>query len=212
MPGEQWCARRLLARIHIYTQKRLRQEIEPVTARDFLRFLLRWQHVAPGTQRHGRAGLVAVIEQLQGFELPAGTWEGQVLPARLAGYRAEWLDQLCHTGEVAWGRLRARDSTGAGSGAGAGSDSGDVDVAWTATITSRATPITLLLRADLPVAAASGPRRCRPRWRRPPAPAATSSTLWAAGAPCFCPSWPPRPDAFPPRSKTRCGTAWPAAW
>jgi ATP-dependent Lhr-like helicase len=135
--GEQWCARRLLARIHGYTQGRLRREIEPVTAQDFVRFLLRWQHVTPGTQRQGRAGLVAVVEQLQGFELPAGTWEQLVLPARVGGYRREWLDHLCHSGELAWGRLKVRDEA---------SDDGP---ARTGTITSRATPVTLVLRSDL---------------------------------------------------------------
>ena len=73
--GDQWCARRLLVRIHSYTQQRLRQEIEPVTAQDFMRFLLRWQRVAPGTQREGRAGVAATIAQLQGFEIPASVWE-----------------------------------------------------------------------------------------------------------------------------------------
>src|SRR5437763_1438151 len=129
--GEQWCARRLLVRIHGYTQKRLRREIEPVTAQDFMRFLLRWQHVAPGSQRRGRAGLVSVIEQLQGFELPAGTWEEAVLPARVEGYKREWLDSMCLSGELAWGRLSGRaEST-------------------TTTITSRATPVTLILRSDM---------------------------------------------------------------
>src|SRR5439155_17143478 len=65
---EEFCARRLLARIHNYTQARLRREIEPVTARDFMRFLLRWQHVAAGTRREGRLGVLSVVEQLQGFE------------------------------------------------------------------------------------------------------------------------------------------------
>src|SRR5207245_5865332 len=72
---EEFCARRLLARIHNYTQQRLRREIEPVTARDFMRFLLRWQHAAPGARREGRLGILAVVEQLQGFELAAGAWE-----------------------------------------------------------------------------------------------------------------------------------------
>src|SRR5439155_11816701 len=80
---EEFCARRLLARIHAYTKQRLRREIEPVTARDFMRFLLRWQHVAPGTQREGRLGVLSVIEQLQGFELAAGAWERDVLPSRV---------------------------------------------------------------------------------------------------------------------------------
>ena len=75
MEGEQFCARRLLARIHTYTRDRLRKEIEPVSAQDFIRFLLRWQHVAPGTQGEGRASVAAVVEQLQGFEVAAGAWE-----------------------------------------------------------------------------------------------------------------------------------------
>jgi len=134
---EQWCARRLLVRIHSYTQHRLRQEIEPVTAQDFMRFLLRWQHVAPGHQYEGRAGLVAVIDQLQGLEAPAGTWEDDILRARLTGYRREWLDQLCLSGDVAWGRLKVRDDSDAAQPRGPSS-------------TSRATPITLMVRADLP--------------------------------------------------------------
>ncbi len=152
-PGAQWCSRRLLARIHGYTQKRLRREIEPVTAQDLMRFLLRWHHVAPGTQRQGRSGLVSVIEQLQGCELPAGTWESQVLPARIEHYRPAWLDELCHSGQVAWGRIRVRDGAGEGDaagGAGAGAGPDGSPVAHSASITSRATPITLLLRADLP--------------------------------------------------------------
>ena len=115
--GEEVCARRLLARIHLYTHERLRREIEPVTAQDFLRFLLRWQHVAPGTQREGRRGVLSVVEQLQGFELAAGAWEEAVLPARVAGYRREWLDALCLSGEVVWARLglrRGRRRRGAG--------------------------------------------------------------------------------------------------
>jgi ATP-dependent Lhr-like helicase len=144
--GEQWCARRLLSRIHSYTQKRLRREIEPVTAQDLMRFLLRWHHVAPGTQRQGRSGLMAVIEQLQGFELPAGTWESQVFPSRIEHYRPAWLDELCHSGQVAWGRIKVRDSVGEGESAGgAGAGAGP----RLASITSRATPITVLLRADL---------------------------------------------------------------
>jgi len=135
---EQWCARRLLVRIHSYTQQRLRKEIEPVTAQDFMRFLLRWHHVTPGMQREGRAGLVSVVEQLQGFEVPAGAWEEDILRARIAGYRREWLDQLCLSGDVVWGRLRARDDPEAGA-ASRGASS-----------TSRATPVTLVLRADLP--------------------------------------------------------------
>ncbi|MBO0688903.1 MAG: DEAD/DEAH box helicase, partial [Candidatus Dormibacteraeota bacterium] len=107
--SEQWCARRLLLRIHGYTRQRLRREIEPVTPADFMRFLLRWQRVAPGAQHEGRGGLAEIVAQLQGFEIPAGSWERDVLPARVARYDAAWLDHLCLTGEVAWGRLRVRE-------------------------------------------------------------------------------------------------------
>jgi ATP-dependent Lhr-like helicase len=101
----EWCERALLARIHRLTIGKLRREIEPVSAADFVRFLLRWQHVSPGTQLHGRAGLRNVIAQLQGVELPAPAWERDILPARIAKYDPADLEQLCLAGEVAWGRL-----------------------------------------------------------------------------------------------------------
>jgi len=101
----EWCDRRLLARIHRYTLNRLRSEIEPVSAADFLRFLLHWQHVAGEDQVQGVEGLAAVVEQLQGFELAAGGWEYDVLPARVGDYDSTQIDQLCLSGRVAWGRL-----------------------------------------------------------------------------------------------------------
>jgi ATP-dependent Lhr-like helicase len=103
----EWCERRLLARIHRLTLGRLRREIAPVSAADFIRFLLRWQHLHPGTQLHGRDGLMHVIGQLQGAELPAPAWERDVLPARIDQYDAGDLDHLCLSGVVVWGRLRA---------------------------------------------------------------------------------------------------------
>ncbi|HUJ01959.1 MAG TPA: DEAD/DEAH box helicase [Usitatibacter sp.] len=106
-PAIEWCDRRLLARIHRYTISRLRAEIEPVAAADFLRFLTHWQHVAAEDEVRGTEGLAAVVEQLEGFELPAIAWERDVLPARVADYGAEQLDQLCYSGRVAWGRLSA---------------------------------------------------------------------------------------------------------
>ncbi len=101
----EWCHRRLLARIHRLTIGRLRREIEPVTTADFLRFLARWQHVAPGAQLHGVDGVFQVIRQLQGYEISAAAWESQVLPRRVAKYDPELLDRLCLSGEVMWGRL-----------------------------------------------------------------------------------------------------------
>ena len=113
----EWCERRLLARIHRYTLDRLRQEIEPVTAADFMRFLLRWQRVAPDARAEGPEGLGAVLELLDGYEVPAGAWEADVLPARLGEYDPLWLDGLCLSGEIAWGRLSpAASSNGHKSG------------------------------------------------------------------------------------------------
>ena len=102
---EAWCDRRLLARIRRYTLDRLRREIEPVSAAQFLRFLGCWQHADPEHHLDGPRGVAEVISQLAGFEVPAAAWEGSVLPARVRGYKREWLDQLTLSGEVAWARL-----------------------------------------------------------------------------------------------------------
>ena len=100
-----WCDRRLLARIHRYTLDRLRREIEPVTASQFLRFLAAWQHVDPDHRLEGPRGVAEAVRQLAGFEAPAASWEANLLPARVRGYRREWLDQLTLSGEIAWGRF-----------------------------------------------------------------------------------------------------------
>jgi ATP-dependent Lhr-like helicase len=127
LAGRQaWCERRLLARIHRYTLDRLRSEIEPVSAAQFLSFLACWQHVDEEYQLEGPRGVSEVIRQLAGFEIPAAAWEASILPSRVRNYRREWLDELTLLGEVAWGRLW-------GSGATA----------------IRATPIGLLAREDL---------------------------------------------------------------
>ncbi len=104
--AEEWCERHLLARIHRYTVKRLRREIEPVEPRDFMRFLFEWQRVAPGAQVSGPDALAGVLAQLEGFEAPAAAWESEILPARVAGYEISWLDDLCLAGRLVWVRLR----------------------------------------------------------------------------------------------------------
>ncbi|HMH19611.1 MAG TPA: DEAD/DEAH box helicase [Burkholderiales bacterium] len=101
----EWCDRRLLARIHRYTLNRLRSEIEPVSATDFMRFLLYWQHLAGEQQVKGVDGLAAVIEQLDGYEVSAGAWEPEVLAARVQDYEPDFIDRLCLSGRIAWGRV-----------------------------------------------------------------------------------------------------------
>jgi ATP-dependent Lhr-like helicase len=101
----EWCDRRLLARIHRLTIGRLRKEVEPVTAADFMRFLFTWQHVTPSAQLHGEPGLLEIIRQLAGFEGAASAWERHLLPLRLSKYDPELLDRLCLNGSVMWGRI-----------------------------------------------------------------------------------------------------------
>jgi ATP-dependent Lhr-like helicase len=105
--GQEWCDRRLLARIHRYTLNRLRAEIEPVTAQDFMRFLFAWQHVTPSSRLTGIDGLRAVVAQLDGFEIAANAWEKQVLPLRIDRYEPALLDQLCFSGEIGWAKLNS---------------------------------------------------------------------------------------------------------
>ncbi|HZD19903.1 MAG TPA: hypothetical protein VE325_04460 [Burkholderiales bacterium] len=131
--GEEWCERRLLARIHGYTVKRLRAEIEPVAARDFLRFLLLWQRVTADARMQGPDAIDTVVAQLEGFEAPAAAWESEILPARIAGYEPRWLDDRCLAGQVGWMRLRPRSGR-----SGNGSETRAAPV--------RTTPITLLAR------------------------------------------------------------------
>jgi ATP-dependent Lhr-like helicase len=104
---QEWCERRLLARINRYTVKRLRQEIEPVSSAQFMRFLFAWQHAAPGERMDGPDAVAALVSQLEGYEAAAGAWESEILPARLQDYDPAWLDDLCLAGRVLWTRLEA---------------------------------------------------------------------------------------------------------
>jgi ATP-dependent Lhr-like helicase len=131
----EWVARRLLARMHTYSRRSRRDRTHAASAQDLVRFLLRWQHVAPGAQLSGESGLVSVIEQLQGFEAAAVAWEPELLRRRLRHYEPGRLDQLCHDGAVAWLRLAPRPR--------ADSD-GPVSAP------SKATPIAVVFRSDLP--------------------------------------------------------------
>ena len=107
--GEEWCERRILARIHRQSIGTLRREIAPVSSADYIRFLLNWQHLEPGTQLHGKQGILEVIRQLQGIELPALSWEQEILRRRINHYDPADLENLCLSGQVGWGRLRIQE-------------------------------------------------------------------------------------------------------
>jgi ATP-dependent helicase Lhr and Lhr-like helicase len=133
----EWCDRRLLARIHRLTVGTLRKQIQPVNAAQFMRWLLRWQHVSQGSQLLGDRGTLEALGQLQGFEAPANAWEDRILAKRVANYDAKALDQLCLTGAVGWGRLSPHPSM-----------TGGTDEIRRRVIPSSVAPITFFVRED----------------------------------------------------------------
>lgn len=126
---EQWCERHLLARIHRYTVKRLRREIEPVALQDFMRFLFDWQHLSDGTRGQGSAVLPQIVAQFEGYAAATSAWDSDLLSARIKDYAPHWLDDLCRSGKVVWTRL----SNKAGATA------------------LRSTPVVLLPRSQVPL-------------------------------------------------------------
>jgi ATP-dependent helicase Lhr and Lhr-like helicase len=101
----EWCDRRLLSRIHRLTLNKLRAEIQPVSIAEYYRFLLAWQRVDSEHRAFGVDGLEAVLGLLDGCELPAAAWEPEVLGLRVGDYAPAFLDQLCFTGRIGWGRF-----------------------------------------------------------------------------------------------------------
>ena len=138
LPDGRWCARHLLVRLHGASRQRRRGLTDAVPITDYVRFLTHWQHATPATRMEGRGGLLAVLEQLQGIEAPAAEWEAHILPARVEDYDARWLDELCLSGEVVWGRLTPRAERTGRSGT-----------------PSPATPLAFVVREDLPFMLAS---------------------------------------------------------
>ncbi|NYF79290.1 DEAD/DEAH box helicase [Granulicella arctica] len=113
----EWCERRILQRIHRLTLGTLRKQVEPVTPAVYMRWLLGWQHLAPQTQLSGEEGVLEALSQLEGFEAPAIEWERTLLPSRIANYDPRWLDQLCLSGAVGWGRVSPHPAWSTGDGA-----------------------------------------------------------------------------------------------
>lgn len=109
---EEWCERRLLARIHRYTIKTLRAEVQPVSPATYMRFLFEWQKVLDRETLQGPESLLEILEQLEGYEAPAAAWEADILPLRMRHYEPMWLDMLCMAGRITWGRLRPPSGEG----------------------------------------------------------------------------------------------------
>jgi ATP-dependent Lhr-like helicase len=134
--GEEFCDRRILARIHRATIAHLRREIEPVPPATFIRYLFEWQHIAAGSRLTGEPGVLEVIDQLQGFETAGAAWEDAILRARVSDYQPAYLDNLCLGGEVVWGRWRRRST--------------QAEVPSRRPGLTRITPLGLGIREDLP--------------------------------------------------------------
>ena len=132
LPDGRWCARNLLVRLHGASRSRRRGLVDPVPIATFVRFLTHWQHITPQSRLEGRGGVLEVLEQLAGIEAPAAEWEAQILPARVRDYESRWLDELCLSGEVVWGRLTPKAEQQGRAGA-----------------PSPATPLAFALREDL---------------------------------------------------------------
>jgi len=107
---EQWCDRYNLEKIHRLTLNRLRAETEPCADHDYAAFRLRWNHVGGAGIAADQSGVAAVLEQLSGVALSPELWERAILPARIPGYRPEWLDLLCLGGEVVWAAVPGEDA------------------------------------------------------------------------------------------------------
>ncbi len=136
MADARWWSRRLVARAHARSRAHQRRQFEALNPQHLVRFLLEWQHVAPGTQLRGVRGTAAALAQLQGIEAPVGAWESAILRSRVSDYEPRLLDELCSHGEVAWGRL-ALPAAAPGGPHRAGATP------------SRATPVALTRREDL---------------------------------------------------------------
>ena len=171
-PLLEFCERHLLARIHRRTLRAWRAAIEPVAPDLWLRFLLRWQRLEPGTRLHGPRGLAEVLAQLQGFEAAAPAWESELLPARIEAYQPAWLDQLCLAGEFAWARLTPPQSLSNGAG-------------LRRVLPTRSSPLAFFARAQAaPLLAACGWNEAARRRALSPAAARVWELLARRGA-CF---------------------------
>ncbi|MEM7541956.1 MAG: DEAD/DEAH box helicase [Pseudomonadota bacterium] len=151
----QWCDRTLLARVHRYTIKRLRQEIEPVDAACYQRFLFAWQGLS-GDKVAGPEGLAARLEALAGFETAAGAWDAELLGARLTDYREDYLDTLVASGRFTWLRLSPKQRAAKSAGSSP----------------LKSTPMTLVPRREL------GDWTATSNWQAPASVSTSATIVW----------------------------------
>jgi ATP-dependent Lhr-like helicase len=98
--GSEWCDPEVLRRIRRRSLAAARKEIEPVEPASLARFLPAWQQV--GGRLRGPEGVLAVVEQLGGYSVPASMLESCVLAGRIIDYRPAMLDEVTAAGDVVW--------------------------------------------------------------------------------------------------------------
>ncbi len=101
----QWCERHFLSRIHKSTISGLRKQIKPINSEQYIRYLTRWLRLSDDSMGEGPDALGQVLELMEGYEATVGTWESELLPARIFGYTPELLDFLSASGSIVWTRL-----------------------------------------------------------------------------------------------------------
>ncbi|MDO5619338.1 Lhr family helicase [Kocuria sp.] len=135
----EWCDKDVLHRIRRRSLAALREQVEPVPAEVYARFLPPWQSASPGSKLRGADGLLTVVDQLGGVALPASALEPLILRARISDYSPDLLDEQLAAGEILW--------------SGAGSLSGDDG--WLALHLAESQELTLPPRAELKATAAA---------------------------------------------------------
>ena len=130
---DEWCERRLLARISRYTIKSLRRQVEAVSPAAFMRFLFDWHEIGC-RDAEGPDAVRRALDRLQGFAAPAAAWESSLLAQRVNAYLPVYVDECLASGEYAW--LRPAGPEGKTK---SGRKSGPV----------RNTPIMLVNRSDM---------------------------------------------------------------
>ena len=121
--NQKWCDRRLLARIHRLSRTTRRARSKAVAPAAFFRFLLHWQHLDEPDQ----GGLHAALQQLEGWSAPLVVWDRHLLPKRCTDADPDELERLFLGGEYTWLKRPGSPATRA----------------------TRATPISIVRRADL---------------------------------------------------------------
>jgi ATP-dependent helicase Lhr and Lhr-like helicase len=104
-----WCDRHLLARIHRLARDQVRRLSDPVSMAAFQAFLFGWHRLYPQDRLEGPEGLAEALSKLKGCHAPLSVWETHILPARVAGYRSDWLDSLLLSGRFFWRRAKTPD-------------------------------------------------------------------------------------------------------